>query len=168
MCCGRSGDAEGRFAAGFPVSAVSALRFEGCRPSRSVSTPSVPVATRSGVIAWVSGVADLLSTRSVPFRPSFRGIFDSLWVVSTLSHPVSTLLPSGFSALSVGLDTLGTPSDPPADGFDPLRPPNRVSTLSFARDTLSDPTPVSALHFCGLFYVSNPFLHFRVFLSISK
>ena len=80
----------------------------------------------------------------------------------------STLLLSGFSALSVSLDTLGTPSDPPADGFDPLRPPNRVSTLSFARDTLSDPTPVSALHFCGLFYVSNPFLHFRVFLSISQ
>ena len=104
--------AECRLTAGFPVSAVSAVRFEGCRPFRSVSTPSVPVATRSGVIAWVSGVADLLSTRSVPFRPSFRGIFDSLWVVSTLSLPVSTLSDplTGFRpSLSRGIPCLTLP-----------------------------------------------------------
>ena len=75
------------------------------------------------VISPVSGVADLLSTRSVPFRPSFRGIFGSLGVPSTLPKPVSTLLPTGFSSLSGGFDTLGTPFDPPADGFDPLGPP---------------------------------------------
>ncbi len=114
MCC---------LTAGFPVSAVSAVCFEGCRLSRSVSTPSVPVSTLAGVISWISGVADLLFDTQCTF---------------------STLLPSGFSALSVGLDTLGTPSDPPADGFDPLGPPNRFSTLLPARDTLSDPTPVSA------------------------
>ena len=118
--------AECRFVAGFPVSAVSAVRFEGCRPSRSVSTPSVPVATRSGVIAWVSGVADLISTRSVPFRPSFRWIFDSLGVFSTLTIPVSTHLPSGFSSLSGGFDTLGVP----------------LPTLMLMVSTLSDPLTV--------------------------
>jgi hypothetical protein len=103
----------------------------------------------------VRGSQTSFSTRSVPFRPPFRGVFVSLGVFSTLSQPASTLLPSVFSPLSVVFDTLGTPSDPPADGFDPLRPPNRISTLSFARDTLSDPTPVSALDFCGSFYDSN-------------
>ena len=58
------------------------------------------------MISSVSGVADLLSDTQCAF---------------------STLLPSGFSALSVGLDTLCTLRDPPSEGFGPFGPPNRVS-----------------------------------------
>jgi len=93
------GSVSGVFFGSWRTNVLVSVRIEVFRLSRSVST-------LAGVISSVSGVADLHSTRSVPFRPSFRGIFVSLGVVSTLSHPVSTLLPSGFSSLPVGFDTL--------------------------------------------------------------
>ena len=72
------GSVSGVFFGSWRTKVLVSVRSEGFRPSRSVST-------LAGMISSVSGVADLLSDTQCTF---------------------STLLPRGFSSLSVGLDTL--------------------------------------------------------------
>ena len=110
----RSRGSECRLTAGFPVSAVSAVCFEGCRLSRSVSTPSVQVSTCAGgdfvgfgsrrppfrhavclfdpPCEGLSSLWGCFRPSLIRFRPSFRLGFRLSRVVSTPSVPLPTLL----------------------------------------------------------------------------